>query len=99
MTDTRAPFLRFPNGPKAPLPFSPAEYERRLAGLRAILARDGLDAAVLTSMHGICYYSGFLYCAFGRPFALVVDAKSATVVAPMIDAGQPGRRANAEHLV
>ena len=99
MVDTRAPFLRFPNGPKAPLPFSDAEYDRRLAGLRAILAREGLDAAVLTSMHGICYYSGFLYCAFGRPFALVVDAKNATVVAPMIDAGQPGRRAHAEHLV
>ncbi len=96
--DTRQPYLRFPNGPKAPLPFSAAEYARRLAALRAIMAEAGVEAAVLTSMHGIAYHSGFLYCAFGRPFALVVDRAHATVVAPMIDAGQPGRRAATDHL-
>jgi creatinase len=25
-------------------------------------------------MHNIAYYSGFLYCAFGRPYGLVVTA-------------------------
>lgn len=27
-----------------------------------------LDAVILTSMHGIAYYAGFLYCSFGRPY-------------------------------
>ena len=55
------------NGVKAPLPFSAAEYERRIAGLRQIMADHNCDAAVLTSMHNVAYYTGFLYCAFGGP--------------------------------
>lgn len=43
-------------GKKLPLTFSDAEFERRLAGLRAIMATKDLDAVVLTSYHGIKYY-------------------------------------------
>ena len=50
-------------GEKAPLPFSHAEYERRLALLREDMAAAGQRACVFTSMHGVAYYSGFLYCA------------------------------------
>ncbi len=92
MTDTRADFYRFSNGPKAALPFPQTEYEARLAGLRRILADAGLDAAVLTSMHNIAYYSGFLYCSFGRPYGLVVTRSEAVTIGAGIDAGQPGRR-------
>ena len=67
MTNTRNDYYRLHNGEKAALAFSPSEYEARLAGLRAIMARAGVGAAVLTSMHNIAYYSGFLYCSFGRP--------------------------------
>ncbi len=98
-TTTRPGHLRFPNGEKAPAIFSAAEYERRLAALRRIMAQHDLDAVVLTSMHGIHYHSGFLYCSFGRPYALVVDADRATTVSAMIDAGQPGRRSHGENLV
>ena len=56
------------NGAKAPLPFSEQEYKRRLGSLRDIMSRHDLPAVVLTSMHNIAYYSGFLYCSFGRPF-------------------------------
>ncbi len=97
MTD-RPAFFAFPNGDRAPLPFAAAEYDARLAGLRAILAAEGLDAAVLTSMHAIAYYSGFLYCSFGRPYALVVTPTASTLVAANIDGGQPHRRAHAEAL-
>ena len=45
------------NGTKAPLTFSDAEFERRLGGLRQIMAEKGLDAVVLTSYHNIKYYS------------------------------------------
>ncbi len=88
----RPEFFRFHNGEKAILPFSQAEYDARLMGLRAIMDAQGLDAVVLSSMHNIAYYSGFLYCAFGRPYALVVTASEAVVISAGIDAGQPWRR-------
>jgi len=88
----RPEFFRFHNGEKAILPFSQAEYDARLMGLRAIMDAQGLDAVVLSSMHNIAYYSGFFYCAFGRPYALVVTASEAVVISAGIDAGQPWRR-------
>ncbi|HEY3574512.1 MAG TPA: creatininase, partial [Arthrobacter sp.] len=39
------------NGEKVTLTFSDAEFERRLAGLRSIMAEKDLDAVVLTSYH------------------------------------------------
>jgi len=71
---------RFHIGGKVPLPFAPKEYEARLAGMRAIMAEAGIDAALLTSMHNIAYYSGFLYCWFGRPYALVVTATDSVTI-------------------
>ena len=97
--EPRPEFFTFRNGEKAPLPFSPAEYDNRLAGLRAILAARGLDAAILTSMHGVAYYSGFLYCAFGRPYACVVTPERSVTVSANIDGGQPWRRSAHENVV
>ena len=88
----RPEFHRFHNGDKAWLPFAPAEYEARLSGLRQLMQDTGVDAAVFTSMHNIAYYSGFLYCAFGRPYGLVVTRTEAVIVSAGIDAGQPWRR-------
>ena len=88
-----------PIAAKAPLPFSAAEYERRLANLRAILAAHDLDAAVLTSMHNIAYHCGFLYCSFGRPYACVVTADRCTTVSANIDGAQPARRSFGDNLV
>ena len=98
-TEGRPGQLAFQNGDKAPGIFSAAEYERRLAGLRAIMGRIGLDAVVLTSMHGVHYHSGFLYCSFGRPYALVGDQTNATTVSAMIDGGQPWLRSHGDNLV
>ncbi|MCP5072676.1 MAG: M24 family metallopeptidase [Rhodobacteraceae bacterium] len=96
---TRPEFFTFANGEKAPLQFSQAEYDARLNGLRDIMAENGLEAVVLTSMHGIAYYSGFLYCAFGRPYACVVTHDRATTVSANIDGGQPARRSACDNLV
>lgn len=95
----RPEFFTFHNGEKAKLPFSKAEYDRRLAGLRAIMAEQGLDAALITSMHGIAYYSGFLYCSFGRPYACVVTQERSVTVSANIDGGQPWRRSADENVV
>ncbi|ETX27772.1 aminopeptidase P family protein [Roseivivax isoporae] len=89
---------RFHNGTKAPLPFAAGEYAARLAGLRGILSEAGLDACLLTSMHNVAYYSGFLYCSFGRPYGLVVTATDAVVIGAGIDAGQPWRRSAGDAL-
>ncbi len=98
MTATRTEFARFHNGEKAELPFSDAEYEARLKGLRKIMTKAGVDAAVLTSMHNIAYYSGFLYCSFGRPYGLVVTVGDSVTISAGIDAGQPWRRCYGDNL-
>ena len=87
------------NGDKAPLPFSQAEYDRRLALLRAGMEARGVTAALFTSMHNIAYYSGFLYCAFGRPFGCVVTAERCTTISANIDAGQPWRRSHGDNII
>ena len=93
----RPDFYRFHQGHKT-LPFAEAEYEARLAGLRAIMTRMGLDACVLTSMHSVAYYSGFLYCAFGRPYAQVVTQIDTITVSAGIDAAQPWRRGYGDNI-
>lgn len=95
----RLEFFTFHNGEKAPMIFSRAEYDRRLAGLRAIMAEQGIEATILTSMHGVAYYSGFLYCAFGRPYACVVTQDRSVTVSANIDGGQPWRRSADENVV
>ena len=94
----RPEFYRLHNGDKPALQFTQAEYDARLMGLRAIMDANGVDAAVMTSMHNIAYYSGFLYCAFGRPYALVVTASEAVTISAGIDAGQPWRRGATDNI-
>jgi creatinase len=73
MSLNRPEMYRFHNGGKKDaLPFADQEYHDRLAGLREIMEKHEVDAVVLTSMHNVAYYSGFLYCSFGRPYACVV---------------------------
>lgn len=93
----RPDFYRFHQGEKE-LPFADAEYEARLAGLRAMMADKGVDAIVLTSMHNVAYYSGFLYCAFGRPYAQVVTATETVTISAGIDAAQPWRRCYGDNI-
>jgi creatinase len=95
----RPDFFELQNGSKAKLPFSDTEYENRLSGLRQLMASSDVDAILLTSMHNIAYYSGFLYCSFGRPYACVVTAERCVTVSANIDGGQPWRRCYAENLI
>jgi len=93
----RPQHYRFHQGQKA-LPFTADEYEARLAKLRASMAEKGIDACVLTSMHNAAYYSGFLYCAFGRPYGLVVTATDNVTFSAGIDAAQPWRRSHGDNI-
>jgi creatinase len=93
----RPQHYRFHQGQKA-LPFTADEYEARLAKLRASMAEKGIDACVLTSMHNVAYYSGFLYCPFGRPYGLVVTATDNVTFSAGIDAAQPWRRSHSDNI-
>ena len=87
------------NGRKTELTFSDTEMERRLHGLRSIMAAKELDAVVLTSYHGIKYYSDFLFTSFGRSYAMVVTQNDTVTVTANIDAGMPWRRGYGENIV
>ena len=88
------------NGERVQPTFSEAEMSARLARLRVCMAEQGIDVALFTSYHTISYYGDFLYCQFGRNYALVVDQDNVTSVSANIDGGQPWRRTfGGENLV
>ena len=95
----RPEFFELHNGSKSSLPFSAAEYERRLTPLRQLMSDRGLRAVLLTSMHNVAYYSGFLYCSFGRPYACIVTETGCTTISANIDLGQPWRRSYGDNLI
>ncbi|OWU75970.1 aminopeptidase P family protein [Marinibacterium profundimaris] len=97
-TPIRPETYRFHNGQKAALPFEPQEYDQRLAKLRERMETLGVDTALFTSMQNVAYYSGFLYCSFGRPYGLVVTADQSVTISAGIDAGQPWRRSHGDTL-
>ena len=68
----RPDFFSLKNGEKVKLPFTNQEYDRRVTNLRTVMSINNLDMVILTSMHNIAYYTGFIYCSFGRPYGCVV---------------------------
>ena len=68
----RPDFFELKNGEKAKLIFSEKEYNQRVLNLRKVMDKNNLDMIILTSMHNIAYYTGFIYCSFGRPYGCVV---------------------------
>ena len=88
---------RFHQGEKT-LPFSPDEYDARLSILRKFMSNRGVDACIFTSMHNIAYYSGFLYCSFGRPYGLIVTNDKSITISAGIDAAQPWRRCHGDNI-
>jgi creatinase len=100
MTDsTRPDYFSRRDGGKAPLPFSADEYACRLAALRGAMERLDLPAVLFTSMHNIAYYSGFLYCAFGRPYGCLVTADGCVTISANIDGSQPWRRSFGDNII
>jgi len=92
MSDDLARTMVVHNGEKEWSPFSAAEMQGRLDRLRAAMAGGAVDACLFTSYHNVAYYSGWLYCAFGRKYGFVVTHDVATSISAGIDGGQPWRR-------
>ena len=95
----RPDFFTLKNGEKVKLPFTDKEYKARLDNLRKIMSDNNLDMVILTSMHNIAYYSGFIYCSFGRPYGCVITKDKISTISANIDASQPWRRSHCENVV
>ncbi len=95
----RPNFFSLKNGEKVKLPFSNEEYKRRLDSLRNVMSNNNLNMIILSSMHNIAYYSGFIYCSFGRPYACVITKNKISTISANIDASQPWRRSNCDNVI
>ena len=71
MTADMLHVMEWHNGDKDYSPFSDAEMKRRQDDVRGWMAANDVDAALFTSYHCINYYSGWLYCYFGRKYGMV----------------------------
>ncbi|WP_421779701.1 M24 family metallopeptidase [Kiloniella litopenaei] len=91
--------LRIRNGEKVQGTFSRVEMERRISNLRRHMADNDIDAVVLTSYHNINYFNDFVYCAFGRPYGLIVTQDKHISVTANIDGGQPWRRSFDDNVI
>ena len=98
-TNDMVHIARWEWGEKEWSPFSSEEMDRRQNDLRVHMESENIDACLLTSWHNICYYSGWLYCYFGRKYGMVIDQKVATTISAGIDGGQPWRRTHGENIV
>ena len=95
----RPDFFTLTNGEKARLPFTDKEYQRRVNNLRTIMSKNNFDMVVLTSMHNIAYYTGFIYCSFGRPYGCVITTNKISTISANIDASQPWRRSHCDNVI
>ena len=95
----RPDFFELNNGEKVKLPFSDIEYKNRVSKLRDVMSNSNMDMAILTSMHNIAYYTGFIYCSFGRPYGCVVTKDKIVTISANIDASQPWRRSHCDNVI
>ena len=95
----RPDFFTLKNGDKAKLPFTEKEYQTRLNNLRNVMNKNNLDMIILSSMHNIAYYTGFIYCSFGRPYGCVITEKKTVTISANIDASQPWRRSHCDNVI
>ena len=95
----RPDFFNLKNGEKVKLPFTSKEYENRLSKLRTVMSDYNMDMIILSSMHNIAYYTGFIYCSFGRPYGCVITQKKIVSISANIDASQPWRRSHCDNII
>ena len=95
----RPDFFTLKNGTKSKLPFSNKEYQKRLDKVRNVMSSNNLNMIILTSMHNIAYYTGFIYCSFGRPYGCVITEKKIVTISANIDSSQPWRHSFCENII
>jgi creatinase len=98
MNDDMLHVMKWHNGDKVYSPFSEGEMTRRQDAIRGWMGENDVDAVLFTSYHCINYYSGWLYCYFGRKFGMVIDQDAATTISAGIDGGHGWRRSFGDNL-
>jgi len=63
------------------------------------MSESDIGVVLFTSFHNIIYFDDFLYCAFGRPYGLVVTQDNSTSITANIDGGESWRRGFGNNLV
>ncbi len=91
--------IKIQNGEKQSSIFSDKEMENRLSKLRENMLLEKLDIVLFTSIHNINYFNHFVYCAFGRPYGLIVSQDKLFSITANIDGGQPWRRGFGENII
>ena len=76
----RPDFFTLKNGNKVKLPFSNREYDERVNKLRSVMNKNNIDLVILTSMHNIAYYTGFIYCSFGRLYGCIITTDKISTI-------------------
>ena len=95
----RPDFFNLKNGKKVKLPFTTKEYQKRIERLRNVMSKNNLDMIILSSMHNIAYYTGFIYCSFGRPYGCVITSNKISTISANIDSSQPWRRSHSDNVI
>ena len=95
----RPDFFELKNGEKVKLPFTDKEYNDRVSKLRSVMDQNGLNMVILTSIHNVAYYTGFIYCSFGRPYGCVITQNKISTISANIDASQPWRRSHCDNVI
>ena len=95
----RPDFFTLKNGDRSKLPFTEKEYLTRLDNLRNIMSKNNLDMIILSSMHNIAYYTGFIYCSFGRPYGCIITKNKISTISANIDSSQPWRRSHSDNVI
>ena len=95
----RPDFFTLKNGERAKLPFTDKEYNQRVNKLRIVMEKNNHDMIILTSMHNIAYYTGFIYCSFGRPYGCIITKNKISTISANIDASQPWRRSHCDNVI
>ena len=63
------------------------------------MSKNNLDMIILSSMHNIAYYTGFIYCSFGRPYGCVITSNKISTISANIDSSQPWRRSHSDNVI
>ena len=60
---------------KSKTSFTDKEYNQRVKKLRSVMEKNNLEMIILTSIHNMAYYTGFIYCSL-KPCGNAITNKS-----------------------
>ncbi|WP_440995710.1 M24 family metallopeptidase [Arhodomonas sp. SL1] len=84
---------------RLPAAFDSAEYRRRLGAVREGMAREGVDALLITDPGEVCYLTGYSTFEVSVAIALVVTAERTALQVPSIETGPAVTMAHVDEVL